>query len=58
MSTTWTILEMTGIVAFAFSGSLVGISRRMDIFGMIVLAVATAVGGGMMRDVLAGLFLL
>jgi uncharacterized membrane protein YeiH len=56
MSTTWTILEMTGIVAFAFSGSLVGISRRMDIFGMIVLAVATAVGGGMMRDVLAGLF--
>ncbi|MBF1683045.1 MAG: TRIC cation channel family protein [Selenomonas artemidis] len=44
---------MIGTIAFAVSGTLVGISRRMDIFGISVLALATAVGGGMIRDVLA-----
>ncbi len=49
---TWYILDIIGTVAFAISGTLVGLSRRMDIFGIIVLAVLTAVGGGMVRDVL------
>ncbi len=47
-------MEMMGTVAFAASGAMVGISRRMDAFGVCVLGVVTAVGGGMMRDVILG----
>ena len=49
----WRLFDIIGTLAFAVSGALVGISRRMDIFGISVLALATAVGGGMIRDVLA-----
>ena len=54
MSITWLIFETAGTIAFALSGSLVALSRRMDIFGVAVLAALTAVGGGMIRDVLIG----
>lgn len=50
----WTFFEIVGTIAFAISGALVGISRRMDIFGMLVLALSTAIGGGIIRDVLVG----
>ena len=49
----WRLFDIIGTLAFAVSGALVGLSRRMDIFGISVLALATAVGGGMIRDVLA-----
>ena len=49
----WTFFEIAGTIAFAISGALVGISRRMDIFGILVLALSTAIGGGIIRDVLA-----
>lgn len=52
---TWFLFELAGTLAFAFSGTMVGISRRMDIFGITVLALMTAVGGGMMRDVVCGI---
>lgn len=52
---TWILFDWAGTVAFAVSGAMVGLSRRMDIFGVIVLALLTAVGGGMVRDVLAGI---
>ncbi len=55
MTVTWFIFEILGTVAFAFSGAVVGLSRRMDIFGISVLAVMTGVGGGMIRDVLCGI---
>ena len=55
MSTTWMIFEILGTIAFAFSGTVVGLARRMDIFGITVLAVMTGVGGGMIRDVLCGI---
>ena len=45
------IMEMAGTVAFAASGAMVGVERNMDIFGVSVLGVATAVGGGMIRDI-------
>lgn len=48
------VMEMVGTVAFAASGAMMGISRRMDVFGVCVLGVITAVGGGMMRDVILG----
>ena len=44
------ILEMIGTIAFASSGAMTGIKKNMDIFGIIVLAVVTALGGGMIRD--------
>lgn len=55
MITTWLIFEMAGTIAFAFSGAAVGLYKRMDIFGITVLSVMTAVGGGMIRDVLCGI---
>lgn len=46
--------EYLGTVAFAISGAMVGIRKEMDVFGIAVLAVTTAVGGGILRDVLVG----
>lgn len=54
MEFAWTAFEIVGTIAFAISGALVGIRRHMDIFGLIVLALATAIGGGILRDVLVG----
>lgn len=48
------VMEMAGSVAFAASGAMVGVERNMDIFGVSVLGVATAVGGGMIRDIDSG----
>lgn len=48
------IMEMTGTVAFAISGALVAVRKKMDLFGVNILAVITAVGGGILRDVLVG----
>ena len=50
----WTGLEVIGTVAFATAGALVGIRKRLDIFGVAMLAVTTAVGGGILRDILIG----
>ncbi len=46
--------EIIGTIAFALSGAMVGIEKRFDIFGIIVLATSTAVGGGAIRDVMIG----
>ena len=56
MDIIWYIFDMIGTIAFAISGALVGVARKMDIFGMAVLALATAIGGGIVRDVLLGYF--
>jgi len=56
MDIIWYIFDMIGTIAFAVSGALVGVARKMDIFGMAVLALATAIGGGIVRDVLLGYF--
>ena len=50
----WNLFEIAGTVSFAASGAIVGMVKNMDVFGITVLAVLTAVGGGMIRDVLAG----
>ncbi len=49
------VLEMTGTVAFAISGALVGILKKMDIFGIAILGMTTAVGGGIIRDLILGI---
>ena len=50
----WTALEIVGTVAFAAAGALVGVKKSLDIFGVAMLAVTTAVGGGILRDTLIG----
>ena len=50
----WFLFETAGTAAFAVSGAFLGLAKKMDLFGVIVLAVLTAVGGGMIRDVLVG----
>ncbi len=47
-------MELTGTIAFAASGAMVGIHCQMDVFGVTVLGVITAVGGGMTRDIILG----
>lgn len=47
-------MELIGTIAFAASGAMVGIHCGMDIFGVCVLGVVTAVGGGMTRDIILG----
>lgn len=47
-------LDLTGTAAFAASGAWVAVRRRMDLFGVLVLGLVTAVGGGTLRDLLVG----
>ncbi len=47
-------LDLTGTFAFAISGALAGVYKKMDLYGVIVLGLVTAVGGGTLRDVLIG----
>ncbi|GBE14133.1 MAG TPA: trimeric intracellular cation channel family protein [Proteobacteria bacterium] len=47
-------LDLLGTAAFAASGALAGVQRRMDLLGVVVLALVTAVGGGTIRDLLLG----
>ena len=49
------VLELIGTVAFAVSGAIVGIKKQMDLLGVIVLGVCTAVGGGIVRDLILGI---
>lgn len=49
-----TVLEMIGTAAFAASGALTAIKRRFDLFGVIIIGITTAVGGGIMRDIVIG----
>ena len=46
------VLDILGTFAFAISGALVALDKKLDIFGVIIIAFVTAVGGGMLRDVL------
>ena len=48
------VVDLLGTVAFALSGSWIAIEKRMDLFGVNMLAVTTACGGGVLRDTLIG----
>jgi len=50
----FTVLNVLGTFVFGLSGAMVAIRRRFDIFGILVLAIATGVAGGIARDVLLG----
>ena len=48
------ILDLLGTIAFAISGALAAMHRKMDLFGIFIIAFVTAVGGGTLRDILLG----
>lgn len=48
------VFELVGTVAFAISGAITGLKKKMDIFGVAILALVTAVGGGAIRDIVLG----
>ena len=48
------ILEIIGTISFAISGAVVAIKAKFDIFGVAFVAVITAMGGGVVRDILIG----
>ena len=50
------MLELIGTVAFAISGAMTALKKNMDIFGVAILGLTTAVGGGALRDVLHALY--
>ena len=49
-----TILQLIGTVSFAVSGAMTAMRKGMDVLGVVVLGLTTAVGGGILRDVLLG----
>lgn len=51
MNTTISLLEYIGIFAFSISGANVAISEELDLLGIYILATVTAMGGGIIRDV-------
>ena len=48
------ILEIIGTVAFSVSGAFVAIKAKLDLFGVVFIGCITAVGGGILRDILIG----
>jgi uncharacterized membrane protein YeiH len=49
------VLNLAGTFVFGLSGGLVGVRTRLDVFGVVVLAVVVGVAGGITRDVLIGI---
>ncbi len=48
------VIDILGTVAFAISGVLVAMEKKLDLFGVLIIAFVTAVGGGTLRDLLIG----
>lgn len=48
------VMENLGTAAFAISGALAALNKRLDVFGVLVITFATAVGGGTIRDIMIG----
>lgn len=53
MSTTY-VIEILGTVSFAISGSFAAMQKRLDPFGVLIIAFVTSIGGGTVRDLLLG----
>lgn len=49
-----TVLQIMGTVSFAVSGAMTAMRKGMDVLGVVVLGLITAVGGGALRDVMLG----
>lgn len=53
-SNTSEIIEILGTIAFAISGTFSAMQRKLDVFGVLIIAFVTSVGGGTIRDLLIG----
>ncbi|WML43801.1 trimeric intracellular cation channel family protein [Neobacillus sp. PS3-40] len=51
---TWEVLSMIGTIAFAVSGAIIAMEEKYDIFGVFILGIVTAFGGGAIRNLLIG----
>ncbi|WGK64274.1 trimeric intracellular cation channel family protein [Croceiramulus getboli] len=49
-----TLIDILGTIAFAISGVLKAMDKRLDVFGVFIIALVTSVGGGTLRDLLIG----
>lgn len=49
------VIDLIGTVAFAFSGAMTAIRKEMDMLGVMILGMVTAVGGGIIRDIILGI---
>lgn len=54
MDTIILAIELVGVLSFAASGAMTGLRKNMDLFGVCILGLTTAVGGGVIRDVILG----
>ena len=54
MDTVFFVFEIIGVIAFSLSGALTAMKKEMDIFGACVLGMTTAIGGGIIRDLILG----
>ena len=54
MDSIFFIFEIIGVIAFSLSGALTAMKKEMDIFGACVLGMTTAIGGGVIRDLILG----
>ncbi|AMO86103.1 trimeric intracellular cation channel family protein [Solibacillus sp. FSL W7-1472] len=51
----WDVFSLIGTVAFAISGAIVAMEEEYDLFGVYILGIVTAFGGGAIRNILIGL---
>lgn len=49
------IIELISITSFGISGAMAGIRKKLDVFGVIIIGVTTAIGGGIIRDLILGI---
>jgi uncharacterized membrane protein YeiH len=54
MDSIFFVFEIIGVIAFSLSGALTAMKKEMDIFGACVLGMTTAIGGGIIRDLILG----
>ena len=50
----WDVFSMIGTIAFAISGAIIAMEEKYDLFGVYILGVVTAFGGGAVRNLLIG----
>jgi uncharacterized membrane protein YeiH len=48
------VIDIAGTVAFSIAGAFAAMEKKLDVFGIFIIAFVTALGGGTLRDVLVG----
>lgn len=46
------VFDIIGTIAFAMAGALTAVQKKLDVFGVFILALTTALGGGVVRDII------